>query len=196
MMYKLTTPVTEDEIRQIKIGDILYLSGRIFTARDGAHKRAIELVKKGKKLPFDVAGLALWHCGPIVKRVGKEWKVVSAGSTTSSRMEIYEEDLLKHFPIRIIIGKGGMGSKTTLAMKKLGVIYGSLTGGCAALAAQKVLKVEDVKWLDLGMPEAVWILQVKDLGPIIVTIDSHGNNMHKLLMMKVHKRVEMIRKQI
>lgn len=196
MIYKLTTPVTEDEIRQLKIGDILYISGRIFTARDGAHKRAIGLAKEGKKLPFEVEGLALWHCGPIVKRIGKEWKVVSAGSTTSGRMEMFEEDLLRHFPIRIIIGKGGMGSKTTLAMKKFGVIYGSLTGGCAALAAQKVLKVEDVKWLDLGMPEALWILQVKDLGPIIVSIDSHGNNMHELLMIKVSKRVEMIRKQI
>jgi fumarate hydratase subunit beta len=195
-MYKLTTPVTEDEIRQLKIGDILYISGRIFTARDGAHKRAIGLANKGKKLPFDIEGLALWHCGPIVKSLGKEWKVVSAGCTTSSRMEMFEEALLKYFPIRIIIGKGGMGSKTTLAMKKFGAVYGSLTGGCAALAAQKVLKVEDVIWLDLGMPEALWILQVKDLGPMIVSIDSHGNNLHELLMIKVRKRVEMIRKQI
>jgi fumarate hydratase subunit beta len=177
---KLTTPIPEEEIRKLKAGDTIFVSGTVYLSRDEAHLRALEYAKEGKELPLDFKGLALFHCGPIVKQDEKgEWHVVAAGPTTSSRMEIFEDKYIEQFRISVVIGKGGMYERTTAAMKKYGAVYGAFTGGAAVLAANAVKKVKGVEWLDLGTPEALWIFEVENFGPLTVAIDSHGNNLFK-----------------
>jgi len=175
--YKLTTPISEEQIRKLKVNDEVYITGTIVTARDQAHKRALQFYKEGKKLPISLEGLAVFHCGPIVKKEGDKWIVVAAGPTTSTRMDIFEDEFIKNFKARVIIGKGGMGKRTTEGMQKYGAIYGAFTGGAAVLAAKAIKSVKTVEWFDLGMPEALWIFEAEEFGPLTVAIDSHGNNL-------------------
>jgi len=173
--HHLTLPVTDEQVKKLKIGDILYVSGNVFTARDEAHHMMLEK----DKVPFDPSSMALYHCGPLTEQTKNGWKVVSAGPTTSSRMELFEDRFLEKFNVKIIIGKGGMGKNTQKALQKYISIYTSYTGGAGALAADKVEKVIDVYWLDkLGMPEAVWLFKVKEFGPLVVAMDSHGNSIY------------------
>jgi tartrate/fumarate subfamily iron-sulfur-dependent hydro-lyase beta chain len=131
-------------------------------------------------IPFDPSNMALYHCGPLMKKIKNEWTVISAGPTTSSRMEIFEDKFLEKYETKIIIGKGGMGEKTKNALKKNNSLYTAYTGGAGALAAERIQKVISVYWLEkLGMPEAVWIFKVKDFGPLIVAMDSNGNSIYK-----------------
>lgn len=176
-VYKLTTPISEEDIRKLKVNDVLYVTGTVVTARDQAHKRALQLQKEGKPLPINFEGLAVFHCGPIVKKEEEKWSVVAAGPTTSTRMDIFEDEFIENFKARVIIGKGGMGKRTTDAMQKFGAVYGAFTGGAAVLAARAIKKVKTVEWFDLGMPEALWILETEEFGPLTVAIDSHGNNL-------------------
>jgi len=175
--YKLTTPISEEHVRKLKVNDVVYITGTIVTARDQAHKRALQFHKEGKQLPINLEGLAVFHCGPIVKKEGDKWNIVAAGPTTSTRMDIFEDEFIKNFKTRVIIGKGGMGKRTTDAMQKYGAIYGAFTGGAAVLAAKAIKKIKNVEWIDLGMPEALWILKTEEFGPLTVAIDSHGNNL-------------------
>ena len=177
-VYRLKTPISEVEIRKLNVNDTLYISGTIVTARDQAHRRALEYAIEGKPLPVNVQGLAIFHCGPVMKKIGEKWNVVAAGPTTSTRMESVEPEFIENFQPRVVIGKGGMGEKTTRAMSQFGTIYGAFTGGAAVLAANAVKAVKGVVWLDLGMPEAMWILEVEDFGPLVVAIDSHGRNLY------------------
>ncbi len=185
-VYKFKTPISEQEIRKLRVNDVLYVSGTMFTARDQAHKRALEYFKQGKQLPFNLEGLAVFHCGPIVKQEEDRWTIVAAGPTTSTRMEIFEDEFIKNFKVKVVVGKGGMGKRTTEAMVKYGAVYGAFTGGAAILAAKAIRSVKSVEWLDLGMPEAMWILEVEEFGPLTIAIDSHGNN----LFMEVQKKVQ------
>jgi fumarate hydratase subunit beta len=173
--YRLKTPMGE-EVRRVRLGDLLYISGTVITARDAAHRRALELLNKGEKLPVDFRGMAVYHMGPIVKKVRDEWKIVSAGPTTSTRLEMYEAEFLEKTGAKVVIGKGGMGSKTAEACKRLGTAYAIYTGGAGALAAKNIKRVKGVEWLDLGSPEALWILEVEDFGPLTVIIDPEGRN--------------------
>jgi fumarate hydratase subunit beta len=191
-VYHLKTPISEGEIRKLKVNDVLYITGTIVTARDQAHRRAIEYFKQGKPLPINLEGLAVFHCGPVVSKEGEKWVAVAAGPTTSTRMDIFEDEFIKNFKVRVVIGKGGMGKKTTDAMAKYGAVYGAFTGGAAILAAKAIKNVRGVEWLDLGTPEALWIFEVEDFGPLTVAIDSHGNN----LFTDVAKTVEENRKRI
>ena len=184
--YKLKTPISERDVRKLKVNDVIYITGTMFTARDSAHKRALEYYKQGKKMPINPQGLAVFHCGPIVKRENVKWTIVAAGPTTSTRMDLFEDEFIKNYKVRVVIGKGGMGKKTTDAMKKYGAVYGAFTGGAAVLAARAVKNVKTVEWFDLGMPEALWILEVEEFGPLTVAIDSHGNNLFE----DVRKKVE------
>jgi len=185
-VYHLKTPISEDEIRKLKVNDVIYVTGTIVTARDQAHKRAIEFFNQGKPLPLDLNGLAVFHCGPVVSKQGDKWVAVAAGPTTSTRMDIFEDEFIKDFKVRVVIGKGGMGKKTTDAMAKYGAVYGAFTGGAAILAAKAIKNVKSVEWLDLGTPEALWVFEVEDFGPLAVSIDSHGNN----IFMDIAKKVE------
>ena len=190
--YKLKTPISEEEIRKLKVNDVLYVTGIIVTARDAAHRRALELFKEGKTLPIDLRGLAVFHCGPIVKKEDDKWVVVAAGPTTSTRMDIFEDEFIKNFEARVIIGKGGMGKRTTDAMKKYGAVYAAFTGGAGVLAAKAIKEVKKVEWFDLGMPEALWVFEVEDFGPMTVAIDAHGNNLFE----EVQKKTEESRPRI
>lgn len=177
MEYRLNTPIPEGKIRMLKTGDIVYLSGTIITARDEAHLKALDFHDKKEKLPVDFKGVGIFHCGPIMKKVDGDWKVVAAGPTTSARMEIFQDKFIENFKPAIIIGKGGMGEKTVKACAKYACVYGAFTGGAALLAAKGIKRVKDVFWLEeLGMPECLWVYEVHDFGPMIVTIDTHGNN--------------------
>lgn len=191
-VYHLKTPISEEEIRKLKVNDVLYITGTIVTARDQAHRRALEYLKEGKPLPINLEGLAVFHCGPVVSKEGDKWVAVAAGPTTSTRMDLFEDEFIKNFKVRVVIGKGGMGKRTTDAMAKYGAVYGAFTGGAAILAAKAIKNVKGVEWLDLGTPEALWIFEVEDFGPLTVAIDSHGNN----LFMDVAKNVEENRKKI
>jgi len=176
--YHLRTPVPEAELRKLKVGDVVYLSGTIITARDEAHNKALELHEKGEKLPVDFTGVGVFHCGPIMRKTGKGWEVVAAGPTTSTRMDIFEDRFIEAFHPGVIIGKGGMGDRTAKACQKFGCVYTAFTGGAALLATKGIKKIRDVFWLEeLGMPECLWVYDVEDFGPLIVAIDTHGGNL-------------------
>jgi len=189
--YYLKTPLSEEDVRKLKAGDVVYISGRIFTARDSAHRKMLELAKKGEELPFDPRGLLVYHVGPVVRKEDNKWKIIAAGPTTSARMEALEADFIKTFGIRGVIGKGGMFEKTTKACQEFGAFYGAFVGGAAILAAKAIEEVEDVFWLDeLGIPEAVWLLKVNKFGPLTVAIDSHGNNLYLDILRKAKGALE------
>ena len=176
MKKVLTTPITYDQIKDLRIGDTVYLTGMLSTCRDSGHKRVV----KEKVFPenFEFKDGAIIHAGPIVGKDenGKQY-MVSIGPTTSRRMEAAEADFIEQTGIRVIIGKGGMLEKTTEACKKFGAIHCAYPGGCAVVAAQEVEELQGVEWMDLGMPEALWIMKVKEFGPLVVSIDTEGNNL-------------------
>jgi fumarate hydratase subunit beta len=191
-VYHVKTPIAEEEIRKLRVDDILYITGTIITARDQAHRRALEYFEQGKALPINLEGLAVFHCGPVVSKEGEKWIAVAAGPTTSTRMDIFEDEFIKDFKVRVVIGKGGMGKRTTDAMAKYGAVYGAFTGGAAILAAKTIKNIRNVEWLDLGTPEAMWVFEVEEFGPLAVAIDSHGNN----LFMDIQRKVEENRQKI
>jgi fumarate hydratase subunit beta len=195
-VYRLNTPVSEETVRKLRVNDIVYISGPIVTARDAAHRRALSFHKEGKQLPINLEGLAVFHCGPLVKQEDGKWRVVAAGPTTSSRMDLFENDFIKNFKVRIVVGKGGMGKKTADAMKKYGAVYGAFTGGAGVLAAKAIKQVNGVEWSDLGMPEAMWLLDVEDFGPLTVAIDAHGNNLFETIQNKVDEEKLKIYKKL
>ncbi len=165
---KLRTPLRD--AASLRVGDVVYLSGEVYTMRDQAHLRAVRLIKGGGELPFDLTGAVVYHCGPLVKG----GRVISAGPTTSMRMERSEPDLIRLTGLSGIVGKGGMGKSTLEALAECGAAYMEYPGGVGALAARSMGKVRDVFWTDLGDPEAVWVIPVEDFGPCFVTMDSHG----------------------
>ncbi len=189
--YHLKTPLSEAEVRKLRVGDVVYVSGLIFSARDSAHRKMLKIASEGKELPFDPKGLLVYHVGPVVKKHNDRWRVIAAGPTTSARMESLEPEFIRQFGVRGIIGKGGMFEKTTHACKEYGAFYGAFVGGCAVLAARAIEEVEAVYWLDeLGIPEAVWLFRANKFGPLIVAIDSHGNNMFLEVLNKAKARLE------
>ena len=184
-VWRLQTPVLEEEIRKLKVNDVVYLSGTLITARDQAHKRALAWRKQGKALPVEFEGLAVFHCGPVMQQLGEGWVAVAAGPTTSTRMDAFEDEFIREFKPRIIVGKGGMGKPTTQALAQYGGVYCAFTGGAAVVAAKAIKLVKAVEWLDLGMPEAMWVLEVEEFGPLVVAIDSHGCNLFADVAAKV-----------
>ena len=196
MEVRLETPLSEADIRSLKIGDIVFLDGTIYTSRDEAHMRALEFLEEKKDMPVDFSGAALFHCGPIVQKDNGNWELVAAGPTTSSRMNSLEPEFIEKLGVRAIIGKGGMSSDTVGAMKEFGCVYLAMTGGAAILAANGVKKVDGVFWLDLGMPEALWIFEGENFGPLTVGIDSHGNSLYEDVQKKVDESLIKIKKTL
>ncbi len=177
--YHLTTPISEEDARKLKVGDVIYVTGEhVYTARDEAHERALRMFEKGEKPPVDFEGSVIYHVGPVAWQKEGKWKIVSAGPTTSIRMELFEDEFLRKYKARILVGKGGMGKKTLDALREVGSVYCSYTGGCGALAAKSLKEVRAYEWSDLGMPEALWVITAEEFGPLLVTMDSHGNSMH------------------
>ncbi|MCX8175972.1 MAG: FumA C-terminus/TtdB family hydratase beta subunit [Candidatus Bathyarchaeota archaeon] len=194
--YRLKTPISEEDVRKLNIGDVVYITGKIYGARDQAHRRILEYVDKGLKIPVDLNGSVIFHVGPIVKKQNDKWTVISAGPTTSTRMNITTPKLLENFAVRIIIGKGGMSKEVVEALKRRGAVYCHFTGGAGVLATKAVKNVEGVDWLDLGVPEALWRFEVENFGPVIVTIDSKGRSIYETVEKSVEKNLEKIYQQI
>lgn len=193
---ELNIPLKEEEIRNLNLGDIVYLNGLMYTARDEAHLHALEYLEKGKELPVEFENSAVFHCGPVMRKIGEKWELVAAGPTTSSRMNSLEPGFIEKFKVKAIIGKGGMSQPTIDAMEKYGCVYLSITGGAAVLAAKGVKEVQGVHWYELGMPEAVWVLDAKHFGPLIVAIDTKGNSLYADVEKETNKKVPGIRKKL
>ncbi len=178
-MIKLQLPITEEKIRELKMGDEVLISGVMVTARDAAHKFLID--KNPPEYKEILGDTFIYHCGPVVSKDGDKWKFVAAGPTTSIREEPYEADVIKNFGVKGVIGKGGMGDKTLAALKEHGAVYLHAIGGLATVLAESVVEVKTVHMLDeLGVPEAFWVIDVKDF-PAVVTMDSHGGSLHKTM---------------
>lgn len=184
----LTTPFTEKDIRDLHAGDVIYLNGDIVTGRDDVH---IRVTKEGLELPADICGKALMHAGPIVKGSEEQgYEVVAIGPTTSMRMEKLEYDFISRTGVKLIIGKGGMGSLTAEACREFGAVHCVLPAGNAVFTALCVEKISGVEWLDLGMAEALWSMRVNGLGPLIVSIDSGGRNIFEEKKKQIAERKE------
>jgi len=170
----LRAPITDEQIRALKVGDVVLISGPVFTGRDQVHAY---LMKNDP--PVDLRGSVLYHCGPVVvKDAQGQWKVTAAGPTTSIREEPYQAEILKRYGVRVVVGKGGMGAKTLAGLKESGGVYLNGIGGAAQFYARCIDRVTGVSLMQFGTPEAMWHLEVRDF-PAIVTMDSHGNSLHK-----------------
>jgi fumarate hydratase class I len=168
----LTAPLTEAQVRALKVGDLVLVNGEMFTGRDNVHAYLMK-----NPPPVDLRGAVLYHCGPVMLKQGGEWVVKAAGPTTSIREEPYQADVIKKYGVRAVIGKGGMGSKTLAALKEFGAVYLNAIGGAAQYYARTVEKVLGVELMEFGIPEAMWHLRVKNFAAI-VTMDAHGNSLH------------------
>ena len=170
----LHTPISAEDLKDIKIGDIIYLSGSLTTCRDVAHRRVVE---EGREIPVDVRNNAILHAGPIIRPLENDkFEMVSVGPTTSMRMEKFEYDFVKITGVRVIVGKGGMKENTSNACKDFGAIHCVIPAGNAVVAAVCVEEIVKAEWRDLGMPETLWNCRVKEFGPLIVSIDAQGRN--------------------
>jgi fumarate hydratase subunit beta len=188
-MRRLTIPIPDEDIRALEVGDTVYLNGIIVTGRDAAHKFMIEnfirqpvsheqqaLYDELKKLLF---GGVIYHCGPVVKQhEDGTWSFVAAGPTTSIREEVYQPEVIQHFNLKGVIGKGGMGPNTLKACQQQPAVYLHAIGGAASLIAQSVKEVITVHKMEFGVPEAMWVIRVEDF-PVVVTMDSHGQSIHE-----------------
>lgn len=174
-MKKLNYPFSHEAVRELKVGDMVLITGKLFTGRDAVHKR----LHDGVLPPVDLSNQIIYHCGPVIlqDKKTKEYKVTAAGPTTSIREEPYQADVMKDYGIVGVIGKGGMGPKTLAGCKEYGCVYFHAIGGAAQVLAEKIDSVDAVHWLDLGSPEAIWELSVTDF-PVVVTMDAHGNSLH------------------
>lgn len=168
----LNTPVSEEQIRSLNVGDVVLINGMMYTGRDAMHAHLVQ-----HDAPVDLKGQMIYHCGPVALQKDGKWKINAAGPTTSSREEPYQADVIKKFGIRAVIGKGGMGAKTLAALKEHGAVYLNAIGGAAQYYSECITAVEGVDKLEFGIPEAMWHLRVKNF-PAIVTMDSHGNSLH------------------
>ena len=182
----LTTPISAEDLADIKIGDVIYLTGHIVTCRDVPHRRVVE---EGRELPVDIKGGAILHAGPIIRKTGeKSFEMVSVGPTTSMRMEKFEREFIAKTGVRLIVGKGGMGEGTMSGCKEFGAIHCVFPAGCAVVAATQVEQIESADWTELGMPETLWKCRVKEFGPLIVSIDAHGNNLFEQNKVKFNEK--------
>jgi len=192
-MREITLPISDETIREIKVGEPVLLTGIMVTGRDTAHKWLAETFIKKTRAPMDddlqvyeelkklLNGSVIYHCGPVVSGIEtKEYKFVAAGPTTSIREEPYQADVMKHFNLKGVIGKGGMGPKTLKGCEETPGVYFHAIGGAASFIAQSVTKVLGVYKLDFGVPEAFWVIEVKDF-PAVVTMDAHGGSQHAVV---------------
>ena len=190
--FRISLPADEQTIRQLRVGDTVYLSGLLCTLRDMGHRRAVDALARGDSLPFDLSSGGMWHSGPITRRENGLWRIVSAGPTTSSRFTPLGARLIRQLGIRVVVGKGTMGTEAVEAMKDVGGCFLNSTGGCAVLYARQVEEVVAVHWLELGEPEAAWVVRVKEMGPLVVGIDSAGGSLFPRIAEEMRPRLDRI----
>lgn len=183
----LTAPISEEQIRALRVGDVVLVSGRMYTGRDAVHAH---LMKHDP--PVDLRGQVLYHCGPVMVKEDERWTVKAAGPTTSIREEPYQGDIIRRYGVRAVIGKGGMGAKTLAAMKEAGAVYLNAIGGAAQFYARTIERVDGVSLMEFGTPEAMWHFTVREF-PAIVTMDAHGHSLHKDVEEESAKKLELLR---
>ena len=191
-MREITIPISDETIRSLKVGEPVLLTGVMVTGRDAAHKWMIETFIKKTRAPQGddekvyeelkklLNGSVIYHCGPVVAKDENGYRFVAAGPTTSIREEPYQADVMKHFNVKGVIGKGGMGAKTLKGCQETPGVYFHAIGGAASFIAQSVKKVLGVYKLEFGMPEALWVIEVKDF-PVVVTMDANGDSQHAVV---------------
>ena len=184
--FHLIVPEDNNRVVEVRTGDVLYLTGPIAIARDQAHKKLLETF-----VP-DIVGLPIFHCGPIAKKSGDEWKIVAGGPTTSTRMDALTPPIIEKYNTRIIIGKGGLGEIGKKGLASFGAVYSEFTGGASALAVSKIIRVKKRLLEELGPTELVWIWVVKDFGPLLVTQDHQGNDLKKTVTTQATAKLENI----
>ena len=187
-VHHLSTPLTSSDVVRLQAGDLVYMSGTVMTVRDRACDRILK-APDASGIPFDLENAVIYHCGPIIAKADESWKVIAAGPTTSSRLNSQTVDLLDRFGVHAIIGKGGMSIADAMRDR---CVYLAYTGGCAAVAADHIDSVRGVHWLDLGMAEAVWVLDMRNFGPLIVGIDAHGRSLFDEVRNRAEERLSAI----
>jgi len=196
MMREITIPISNEVVRSLKVGEPVGLSGVMITARDAAHKWMVDtFIRKNRQPEGDdlevyeaikslLNGGVIYHCGPIVAGLDTgKYRFVAAGPTTSTREEPYQGEVMRHFNLKGVVGKGGMGAQTLAACKEVPGVYLHAIGGAASLIAQSVKRVLDVYKLEFGVPEAMWVIEVQNF-PAVVTMDSHGESQHAVIEQK------------
>jgi len=180
----LAPPLNEEQVRALKVGDVVLINGEMFTGRDSIHSHLMKNLS-----PVDLNGQIIYHCGPVMLQENGEWRVKAAGPTTSIREEPYQGEIIKRYGIRAVVGKGGMGPKTLAAMKDHGAVYLHAIGGAAQVYARTVEKVLGVHLMEFGIPEAMWHLRVKGFASI-VTMDANGNSLHAEVLEQTGRNLE------
>ena len=184
----LRAPISEEQVRALKVGDVVIVQGEMYTGRDAVHAHLMK-----NPPPVDLHGAVLYHCGPVVLKQGDQWVIKAAGPTTSAREEPYQADIIKNYGVRVVMGKGGMGAKTLAALKAHGAVYLNAIGGAAQFYSRLIDKVLDVNLMEFGIPEAMWHLSVHDF-VAIVTMDAHGNSLHADVEKATGERLEELQK--
>jgi len=188
---KLDCPLSEADVRELHIGDTVYLNGVVYITRDLGHKRMVEYIEQGKELPIDLEGAAIYHAGPVTNKKNDKWEIVNCGPTSSARMNPYSPSIIKA-GIRVLIGKGTMDDVTLKAMKTYGAVF-LAAYSLANIQAKYFKEVLNVHWLDLSPTEAIWVILVRDWGPLTVAMDSHGNNLYAKLTARAQERFKELR---
>jgi L(+)-tartrate dehydratase beta subunit len=170
----IRAPIQDADIADLRIGELVHFSGLLATGRDDVHRK---VVHEGADCPFDFRNMAIYHAGPIVRENNGAFELVSIGPTSSIRMEEWAAGFIKKTGLKLMIGKGGMGGKTAAACNEYKAIHCVYPGGCAVLGAGQIESIENVFWRELGMPECLWIMRAGLIGPLIVSIDTGGNNL-------------------
>jgi fumarate hydratase class I len=193
--YQLTAPFTEEKVRELKVGDRVEITGEVLTGRDAVHKW-LDAGNEPPKSEVVLKDSIIYHCGPVMMKKGKKWVATAAGPTTSIREEPYQAKIIEKFALKAVIGKGGMGEKTREACQKFGCVYLHAVGGAAQVLAERIVSVEGVFGLEqFGSPEAIWKLKVERF-PVVVTIDAHGNSLHKLIEAESSEKLKEINQGI
>jgi len=190
--YHLKSPFTEAEIRQLRVGDVVYFDGLLFGIRDLTQ---IYMFDQNHEPPVSLAGAPCIHTAPSLRKVGDKWEKICVGTTTSTRMDRFTPPLIEKYGVRAIIGKGGLYQESLDAMQKFGAVYLAITGGSAALETKNIEEVEAVYWEHLH-PEALYQFRVKDFGPLTVAMDSHGRHLYEEVKAEAVKRLPDIYKRL
>lgn len=192
MEYVIETPITRQEVRKLRVGDVVYLNGRIIGIRDATQRRIFD---EGVEPPLNLKDQVVLHTAPNARKEGGRWHKICIGTTTSTRMEKYSPMLIEKYGVSGIIGKGGLLKGSLNAMKKFGAVYFSIVGGAAALETTQIEEIEEVYWEDL-FPECLWVFRVRNFGPLIVSMDSHGNSIYERVISDARARLPEILKDL
>ncbi|WP_290596390.1 MULTISPECIES: FumA C-terminus/TtdB family hydratase beta subunit [unclassified Archaeoglobus] len=188
MEYTLSTPLDKETVRKLRIGDVVYLNGKIIGIRDATQRR---IVDEGIEPPIDLKNHVLLHTAPNARKVEGRWEKICIGTTTSARMERYTPVLIERYGVSAVIGKGGLLESSLKAMKEFGAVYFAIVGGAAALETLQIERIEDVFWEDL-FPECLWVFEVRDFGPLTVAMDSHGNSIYNKILSYAKEKAPVI----